>query len=138
MTRAAAAARHVDLLVIGAGPAGRRAAIAGARLGRPHRRGGARPRRGRLRSPSAPSTPRRATRWPPGAHAPCAPASGPPHCADLLWRTDRVLEGQRDAVRDQLRRERVEVIEGAARFRGPRAVEVASPHGTAWSPPTGS
>ena len=55
----------------------------------------------------------------------------PPALADLLWRTDRVLEGQRDAVRDQLRRERVEVIEGAARFRGPRAVEVASPHGTA-------
>ena len=54
----------------------------------------------------------------------------PPALADLLWRADRVVEGQRDAARDMLRRERVEVLEGDARFAGPHAVEVVGGGGT--------
>jgi NAD(P) transhydrogenase len=131
VTRRSVPARHVDLLVIGAGPAGRQAAIAGARLGartavtvRRHGAGGADllPFR-TLHAAAGDAVAARRAR-------PLRAGERPPALADLVWRADRVLEGQRDAVRDRLRHEHVQVIEGAARFAGPRTVEVAGAHGT--------
>ena len=116
--------RHVELLVIGAGPAGRRAAIEGARLGArttmvergPHPGAGL-PFRARC-------TPPRPTRSSPFAHAPCAPASARRRWPTCSGARDRVVNRRRDAVRDELRRERVEVVAGDARFAGPHAIDV--------------
>ena len=127
---AAAAQQHVNLLVVGAGPAGRRAAVTAARLGahtavvdRGPGPAGLLPFR-TLHAAAVDALAARRAR-------PLRAGERPPDLADLLWRADRVVEGQRDAVRDQLRHERVEIIEGAARFAGPHDVDVAGPGGTA-------
>ena len=121
--------RHVELLVIGAGPAGRRAAIEGARLGArttmvergPHPGAGLPFRT--LHAAAADAVVALRAR-------PLCAGERAPALADLLWRADRVVNRRRDAVRDELRRERVEVVAGDARFAGPHAIDVAGPDGT--------
>ncbi|MGE3234522.1 MAG: FAD-dependent oxidoreductase, partial [Thermoleophilia bacterium] len=130
MSAPAAARRHLDLLVVGAGPAGRRAAITAAHLGartaiadRGPGPTGLLPFRALHAAAGDAIAARRAR--------PLRGGERPPDLADLLWRADRLVEGQRDAVRDQLRRERVEVLEGAARLTGPHEVDIDGPRGTA-------
>jgi NAD(P) transhydrogenase len=121
--------QHLDLLVVGAGPAGRRAAITAARLGartavadRGSAPTGLLPFRALHAAAGDALAARRAR--------PLRAGERPSDLADLLWRADRVVEDQRDAARDQLRRERVQVLEGVARFASPHDLEVAGPRGT--------
>jgi NAD(P) transhydrogenase len=50
--------------------------------------------------------------------------------ADLAWRMQHAVEHERAVVRDQLRRNHVEVIEGTAAFLSPHVLEVEAKHGT--------
>src|SRR5262249_34759687 len=44
--------------------------------------------------------------------------------AALLWRTERVIEHEREVIRDQLRRNGVDVIVGTASFLDPHTLEI--------------
>jgi NAD(P) transhydrogenase len=48
---------------------------------------------------------------------------------DLLWRTQRVIEQETDVVRDQLSRNHVELLPGEGSFGGPHTIRVASAGG---------
>ena len=43
---------------------------------------------------------------------------------DLLWRTQQVIEHERDVIDDQLRRNRVDVIPGSASFVDPHTLAI--------------
>src|SRR5262249_25139929 len=43
---------------------------------------------------------------------------------DLFWRTQQVVEHERDSARDRLRRHAVEMIEGEASFVDPHTLEI--------------
>ncbi len=135
MSPRAPAGRPLDLVVIGSGPAGRRAAVEGARLGARvalvERRGalggavtgaGTLPFRTLRAAALELATARRARGHRAGAERPTT-------VDDLLWRAGRVVDGERDTIRDELRREHVEVLDGAAAFTGPHTLLVDSPRG---------
>jgi NAD(P) transhydrogenase len=116
-----------DLVAIGSGPAGQRAAIQAAKLGhtaavieRAAVVGGVSTNTGTL-----PSKTLRAAIVELAATRPRPRAT----LDDLLWRTRDVIEQEREVVSDQLRRNGVDVIEGAARFADPRTLDVTTPAG---------
>ena len=131
-----APAGRFDLVVIGSGPAGRRAAVEATRLGARTALVERRPALGGTVT-EAGILPFRTLRA--AAIDAAAAARGrylrpggdgrEVTVADLLWRADRVVEAERDAISDQLRHEHVEVVSGSATFIGPDALEVHSPHG---------
>jgi NAD(P) transhydrogenase len=123
-----------DFLVVGSGPAGQKAGIQAAKLGRRvaiverDALGGVSANTGTIPSKTA--------------RAAIMELSGLAQRAvygdtyrikstitieDLLWRTQHVVEHERAVIRDQLRRNGVEVIEGAASFLDPHTLEVAGP-----------
>src|SRR5262249_38450827 len=112
-----------DLIVIGSGPAGRRAAVEAAKLGKRT----ALIERGALGgvSTNAGTVPARTLR------AAAMELSGNafrmrPEITidDLLWRTQQVIEHEQGAIADELRRSGVRVLEGSASFVGPHTLEV--------------
>ncbi len=126
---------HYDLLVIGSGPAGQKAAIQAAKLGRRV----AVVERGALGGVSANT----GTIPSKTARAAIVELTGSAQRAvygdtyrikstitieDVLWRTQHVIEHERAVVRDQLRRNGVEVVEGTASFVDAHTLEVAGPH----------
>jgi NAD(P) transhydrogenase len=123
-----------DLLVIGAGPAGQRAAVQAAKLGqraavveRPAMLGGVSTNTGTIPSKTLRAAVLDLTGL--SQHSAFGDAyrvKGTITIEDLLWRAQRVIDGEREVVRDQLRRNGVELVPGTARFLDPHALEVSS------------
>jgi NAD(P) transhydrogenase len=120
--------RHdYDLLVIGSGPAGQKAAIQGAKLGRKVAIVEREPTLGGVSANTGTIPSKR-------ARAAILDLTGPTQRSvdgdayrlsntvtmdDLLWRAQHVMEHERAVIRDQLRRNHVEVIVGRAAFLDP-------------------
>src|SRR5215218_5552384 len=94
-----------DLIAIGSGPAGQRAAIQAARLGK---RAAIVERQGQAKSVygSTRGLKRKIT------------------IDDLLWRTQQVVEHEQNAIHDQLRRNSVDILVGTASFLDPHTIEI--------------
>jgi NAD(P) transhydrogenase len=130
-----------DLVVIGTGPAGQKAAVQAAKLGKSvaicEKRqvvGGVCINTGTIPS----KTFREAVLFSSGfLHRDAyAPGSGPPSgeamtIDELLSRCTHVMKREIDVVRDQLRRNGITVLPGAASFTSPRSVVVDAPGGPA-------
>jgi NAD(P) transhydrogenase len=123
----------VDLLVIGSGPAGQKAAIQGAKLGkrvaiveRQHMVGGVCVNTGTIPS----KTLREAVVYLTGmsqreVYGASYRVKAQITVADLDRRTQRVIEREIDVIRDQLLRNHVDLIDGTARFRDPHTMAIA-------------
>ena len=122
-----------DLLVIGSGPGGQKAAIAAAKLDRrvaiverPEMLGGVCNNTGTIPS----KTLREAVLYLTGLdqremYGQSYRLKDEVTIADLTTRTRHVVSRENDVVRSQLTRNRVTIITGTARFTGPNTVEVA-------------
>ncbi len=131
---------RVDLLVIGGGPAGHKAAIQGAKAGlsvvlveRERGAGGECVRRGTIPSKTLrESALRLPTRAAAGAEDPAAGASGAERTTvkSLMQRLEQVLAGHERVMTAQLERNRVSLVQGRARFVSPSAVEVLALDGS--------
>jgi NAD(P) transhydrogenase len=126
-------AYDVDLLVIGSGPAGQKAAIQAAKLGR---RVGIVERRNMVGGVCAntgtiPSkTLREAVTYLTGMaqksmYGQSYQVKDDITIDDLFWRTQAVIQREIDVVRNQLARNHVQMFAGSARFVEPNAVEIA-------------
>jgi NAD(P) transhydrogenase len=112
-----------DLLVIGSGPAGQRAAVQAAKLGR---------RVGVVEQGLVGGTSTNAGTVPSKTLRAAILELTDPHRAqrvtleDLAWRTAEVVEAERDVIHDQLRRNGIDLIAGRAAFVDPVSVEVTN------------
>jgi NAD(P) transhydrogenase len=121
-----------DLLVIGSGPAGQRAAIQGAKLGRSvalverePALGGVSANTGTIPSKTARAAILDLTGFAQrSVYGDAYRLTTTVTIDDLLWRTHHVVEHERAVVRDQLRRNGVDVFEGTAAFVDPHTLEV--------------
>jgi NAD(P) transhydrogenase len=128
--------RDYELLVIGSGPAGQKAAIQAAKLGRKvalierdATLGGVSTNTGTIPSKTARAAILDLTGFAQrSVYGDAYRVASNVTMDDLLWRTQHVIEHERAVVRDQLRRNGVEVIEGIASFLDPHTLEVAGPH----------
>jgi NAD(P) transhydrogenase len=116
-----------DLIAVGSGPAGQRAAVQAAKLGRRvaivEREpvlGGASTNTGTL-----PSKTLRAAVVELTGMTRCG-ARAPITLDDLLGRTQAVIEHEREVISDQLRRNRVDILTGTASFAGPNTLQIAT------------
>jgi NAD(P) transhydrogenase len=121
-----------DVLVIGSGPAGQRAAIQAAKLGRRvgiverrHMVGGVCTNTGTIPS----KTLREAVLYLTGMnqreiYGDSYRLKAEVTVRDLAERTNRVIAREVDVIRNQLQRNRVELIVGEARFRDPHTLEI--------------
>jgi NAD(P) transhydrogenase len=123
-----------DLLVLGSGPAGQKAAIQAAKLGmraavieRRHMVGGVCTNTGTIPS----KTLREAVLYLTGLREKSIYGSAylvkdAITIADLFWRTQAVVQREIDVVRNQLARNQVQLFHGAARFADPHSVVATS------------
>ena len=128
---------HFDVIVIGSGPAGQKAAIAAAKLGKKaaviERRnmvGGVCINTGTIPS----KTLREAVLYLTGLnqrelYGQAYRVKDDITVADLSARTQHVINREIDVIRNQLSRNRVALIAGTARFTDPHTVEVENEHG---------
>jgi len=128
----------LDLLVIGSGPSGQRAAVQAAKLGKKvavcedsARLGGVCMNTGTIPS----KTFREAVLHLTGLqqrhfYGQSYHVKENVTIADLIYHCEHVLTTQADVIRDQLRRNGITVIRGHARFTGPHDVEVQGESGT--------
>jgi NAD(P) transhydrogenase len=124
-----------DLLVIGSGPGGQKAAIQAAKLGRKvavverePTLGGVSANTGTLPSKTARAAILDLTGLAQrSVYGDAYRVANRITMDDLFWRTQHVVEHERAVVRDQLRRNGVEVMEGTASFLDPHTLEVAGP-----------
>jgi NAD(P) transhydrogenase len=135
-------ARDFDLLVIGSGPAGQKAAIQAAKLGRRvgiverrHMVGGVCTNTGTIPS----KTLREAVLYLTGLnqreiYGDSYRVKADLTIRDLEERTSRVIEREIDVIRNQLQRNRVELITGHARFVDPHTIGIALDGGGAARP----
>jgi NAD(P) transhydrogenase len=126
-----------DLLVIGSGPAGQKAAVQAAKLGRRvavvecrDRLGGVCMNTGTIPS----KTLREAALYLSGLtqrslYGQSYRVKDDLSIEDLLWRTQHVIERETDVVRDQLSRNRVALVIGTARFEDPHTLVISGAHG---------
>ena len=125
--------RSYDLIVIGSGPAGQRAAVQAAKLGKSvvvidkHRDlGGVAINTGTIPS----KTMREAALDLSGLRNRGQYREHDEHhnvtVQDLLARTSQVMQRERDVIRDQLQRNNIQLIAGTARFTGPHDISVVS------------
>jgi len=132
------ASRDFELLVIGSGPAGQKAAVQAAKLGRRvacverrHMVGGVCVNTGTIPS----KTLREAVVYLTGLsqremYGASYRVKADITIADLVQRTSRVIEREIDVIRDQLQRNRIELISGDARFVEPHTVDISLGDGT--------
>jgi NAD(P) transhydrogenase len=123
-----------DLVAIGSGPAGQKAAIAAAKLGkrvaivdRPLSLGGVSLHTGTIPSKSL----REAILYLSGYRQRAFYGRGYKlksriTMADLMFRVDEVIRRELEVVRSQLLRNRIDVIEGEGRFHDPHTIEVCN------------
>jgi NAD(P) transhydrogenase len=128
---------ELELVVIGSGPAGQRAAVQAAKLGRKvalverHSAvGGACVNTGTIPS----KTIREAILYLTGLnqrsiYGQAYRLKDEISIADLALRTRQVVEREREVIRDQLRRNRVMLVEGAARFEDPHTLTLTARDG---------
>ena len=124
-----------DLVCIGSGPAGQRAAVQAAKIGKKvaviekqRCAGGVCIDTGTIPS----KTFREAVlafRARHSGHASEAPARSRPSMEQLLRRVARVIQREGEVVEDQLARNEVELVRGRAAFTGPHEVRVSSGDG---------
>ena len=119
-------ATHYDLIAIGSGPAGQRAAVQAAKLGkraavveREAALGGTSTNRGTIPSKTLRAAVLELTGLAHGVYRTGYRVKDEITIDDLLWRTHQVIEHERDVVCDQLRRNRVDVLAGTASFLDP-------------------
>ncbi len=128
---------HYDLLVIGSGPAGQKAAIAAAKLGRRaavvekrNMVGGVSVNLGTIPS----KTMREAVFYLTGLnqrelYGQAYRVKDDITVADLSARTQHVINREIDVIRNQLSRNHVALLAGTARFTGPHELEIENEHG---------
>jgi NAD(P) transhydrogenase len=121
-----------DLLVIGSGPAGQKAAIQAAKLGRRvgiverSLLGGVSTNTGTIPSKTARAAILELTGFAQRAvYGDAYRVKESISIEDVFWRTKHVIEHERAVVRDQLRRNGVEVIAGTASFDDPHTLLIA-------------
>lgn len=127
--------RSFDLIAIGSGPAGQRAAVQAAKLGkraavveRGASIGGVSTNTGTLPSKTLRSAIVELTGRAASVYGSSFRVKHDITIDDLLWRAERVMEHEREVISDQLRRNGVTVIEGAASFVDPNTIEVRGGH----------
>src|SRR5436190_2438183 len=126
-----------DLLVVGSGPAGQKAAIQAAKLGRRvgiierrHVVGGVCTNTGTIPS----KTLREAVLYLTGAnqreiYGDSYRVKADVTVLDLAERTERVIAREIDVIRNQLLRNHIQLITGEARVRDPHTLEIRQEHG---------
>ncbi len=126
-----------DLFIIGSGPAGQKAAIAAAKLGkrvgivdRPDTLGGVCLHTGTIPS----KTLREAVLYLTGFRQRAFYGRGYTlqnriEVKDLMFRVQKVVEREKEVVRHQLSRNDVEIVEGSARFLDPHVLEIERENG---------
>jgi NAD(P) transhydrogenase len=131
-----AAPEKVDVLVLGSGPAGQKAAVqarkAGRRTALVEREpgvGGACVHHGTIPSKTLRETAVQIVRLGRGADVFDAKIGAGTEIARLLTRLDRVVSAHERYMADQLGRNGIAVLKGRARFASPRTVTVESPSG---------
>lgn len=126
-----------DLVCIGSGPAGQRAAVQAAKLGK---RAAVIEKRASvggvcIDTGTIPSKTLRESVVMysgiagKGDRLPWARLDGRPTCADLLAGIDRVIGREIEVIEAQLRRNDVAILSGAASFVDPHTLEIRSPQG---------
>ena len=120
-----------DLIAIGSGPAGQRAAVQAAKLGkrvalveREPAVGGVSTNTGTLPSKTLRAAILELTGRADSVYRTSVRMRHEITIDDLLWRTQHVIEHEREAVGDQLRRNGVDLIQGTASFVDPHTLEV--------------
>jgi len=131
--------RDFELLVIGSGPAGQKASVQAAKLGRRvacverrHMVGGVCVNTGTIPS----KTLREAVVYLTGLsqremYGASYRLKADITVTDLLQRTNRVIEREIDVIRDQLQRNHIELISGEARFVDPHTIDISVGGGAA-------
>jgi NAD(P) transhydrogenase len=120
-----------DLIAIGSGPAGQRAAVQAAKLGkraavieRADVLGGASTNTGTVPSKTLRAVILELTGQLRGGYKSAAAGFNERALDDLHWRTHEVVEHEREVIFDQLRRNQVDLFTGAASFVDPHTIEV--------------
>ena len=123
-----------DLIAIGSGPAGQRATIQAAKLGkraaivdREGALGGVSARTGTLPSKTLRAAVVELTGIAHGVYGTARRFKGEITIDDLLWRTEQVIEHEQEVIGDQLRRNRVDILTGTASFVDAHTLEISSP-----------
>lgn len=123
-----------DLVAIGSGPAGQRAAIQAAKLGRRAAiverepvLGGVSTNTGTLPSKTLRAAVVELTGQVHGVYASAYRVKDEITIADLFWRTRQVIEHEREVIHDQLRRNHIDILSGSASFVDPHVLEISSP-----------
>jgi NAD(P) transhydrogenase len=122
-----------DLIAIGSGPAGRHAALQAAKLGkraavveREDVLGGVSTNTGTLSSKTLRAAIVELTGQAQRVYGSTRRLKNLTTIDDLLWRTEQVIEHERDLIRDQLRRSAIDVLTGTAAFVDPHTLEVCA------------
>ena len=125
-----------DLIAIGSGPAGQRAALEAGKLGRRTALverddvlGGVSTNSGTLHSKTLRAAIVELTGRTRGTYAGTDRLRQGIPLDDLLWRTQQVIERGRDAIQDELRRNQVDVLLGTAGFVDSHTLEVRGKEG---------
>jgi NAD(P) transhydrogenase len=128
--------QEYELIVIGSGPAGQRAAVQAAKLGRRAAvieradvLGGVSTNTGTVPSKTLRAAIVELTGRARGGYRDPQRAERRGVLDDLLWRTRGVIEHEREVIHDQLRRNHVAVISGSASFVDPHTLAVSAPEG---------
>ncbi len=120
-----------DLIAIGSGPAGQRAAIQAARLGkrvaiveRQAVLGGVSTNTGTLPSNTLRAAIVELTGQAKSVYGSTRGLKRKITIDDLLWRTQQVVEHEQNVIHDQLRRNSVDILVGTASFLDPHTIEI--------------
>jgi NAD(P) transhydrogenase len=125
------ASTSYELIAIGSGPAGQRAAVQAAKLGkraavieRANVLGGASTNSGTVPSKTLRAVIVELTGQIRGGYRSSARASDQGALDDLQWRTQEVVAHEREVIFDQLRRNHVDLVTGTAAFVDPHTIQV--------------
>ena len=124
-----------DLIAIGSGPAGQGAALQAAKLGKRaavverDALGGASVNTGTIPSKTLRAAVVDHMRFARGANRRTRRVNRELAITDLLWRTQPAIELEQEAVQDELRRNRIDLLRGTASFLGPHTLRVESQEG---------